>query len=77
MTTATKAGLRSALLAARRAVPLDVHRAEAEQLCSRPGDLVVGSQTVCAYLPVGAEPGSPLTLDLGLSTYYRGRPDGA
>jgi Tfp pilus assembly protein PilO len=24
----------------------------------------------------GAEPGSPLTLDLGLSTYYRARPDG-
>jgi Tfp pilus assembly protein PilO len=25
----------------------------------------------------GAEQGSPLTLDLGLSTYYRARPDGA
>lgn len=25
----------------------------------------------------GAEPGSPLTLDLGLSTYYHARPDGA
>jgi hypothetical protein len=25
----------------------------------------------------GTEPGSPLTLDLGLSTYYRARPDGA
>ena len=63
MTTATKAVLRSALLAARRAVPLDVHRAEAEQLCSRLGDLVVGFQTVCAYLPVGAEPGSPEMVD--------------
>ena len=63
MTTATKAGLRSALLVARQAVPLDVHRSEAKQLCGRLGDLVVGFQTVCAYLPVGAEPGSPEMVD--------------
>lgn len=63
MTTATKAGLRSALLVARQAVPPDVHRSEAKQLCGRLGDLVVGFQTVCAYLPVGAEPGSPEMVD--------------
>jgi len=63
VTTATKAGLRSALLVARQAVPRDVHRSEAKQLCGRLGDLVVGFQTVCAYLPVGAEPGSPEMVD--------------
>jgi 5-formyltetrahydrofolate cyclo-ligase len=44
-------------------VPLDVHRSEAKQLCGRLGDLVVGIRTVCAYLPVGAEPGSPEMVD--------------
>lgn len=63
MTTATKDGMRSALLAARRSVPADLHRAEAEQLCGHLADLVVDIRTVCAYLPVGAEPGSPRMVD--------------
>lgn len=59
----TKAQHRAALLAARRAVSDQVRKAEAEALSShvtavaRPGD------TVCAYVPVGAEPGSPELLD--------------
>ena len=55
--------MRSALLAARRAVPADLHRAEAEQLCGHLADLVVDIRTVCAYLPVGAEPGLPRMVD--------------
>jgi 5-formyltetrahydrofolate cyclo-ligase len=54
--------LRRRLTAARRAVPATVREAEAAALAvvrlplRRPG-------TVCAYWPVGAEPGSPALLD--------------
>ena len=63
MTAQTKAGIRRALISARRAVTEDVHQREAEQLCSHLADAVDEARTVCAYLPVGTEPGSPALLD--------------
>jgi len=59
----TKAELRTAILSARRAIPADVRRAESDHLrrhliaLARPGDVV------CAYVPVGSEPGSVGALD--------------
>jgi 5-formyltetrahydrofolate cyclo-ligase len=84
MSAATKANLRSELLAARRALPEALHRTESQQLCGHLGGVVEGARTVCAYLPVGSEPGSPEMLDLlsGLCAtvllpVVRTRPDGA
>ncbi|OBI50728.1 5-formyltetrahydrofolate cyclo-ligase [Mycobacterium kyorinense] len=61
MGTAGKAALRQQLLAARRAVADDVRadeaRALSEHLIGLNSDLS-SSSTVCAYVPVGAEPGS-------------------
>ena len=54
-----KAERRSAVLAARRAVPDPVHDDEARRLGAHLPDAVRGARTVCAYLPVGSEPGSP------------------
>ncbi len=54
--------LRRRLTAARRAVPVAVREAEAVALAAAP--LPLGRPgTVCAYWPVGAEPGSPALLD--------------
>jgi 5-formyltetrahydrofolate cyclo-ligase len=53
---------RRRLLAARRAVPAVVREAEAAALVATPLPLGLPS-TVCAYWPVGAEPGSPALLD--------------
>jgi 5-formyltetrahydrofolate cyclo-ligase len=68
MATASKAALREQLLAARSCVADDVRAAEArmlsEQLESRLELLVSSGSTVCAYVPVGTEPGSIETLDL-------------
>jgi 5-formyltetrahydrofolate cyclo-ligase len=58
-----KAARRTAILTARRAVPTDVHAAEAAQLRFHVGAVVRGADTVCAYVPVGSEPGSPALLD--------------
>lgn len=49
------------MLAARRAMPRALHDAEARQLCEHLPDVMAGvlrPRVVCAYLPVGAEPGS-------------------
>lgn len=57
----TKAQCRSTLLAARRAVPEAVRSDEARSLVAHLGAVVRmagGARTVCAYLPVGSEPGS-------------------
>lgn len=69
MAVGTKANLRNELIAARRAVPDVLHRAEAEKLhahlaaaVSLDGGDTAG--TVCAYYPVGSEPGSPEMLDV-------------
>ncbi len=59
-----KRELRRALLAARRAVPAPVREVEARALAAV---VLPVSGTVCAYHPVGAEPGSGTLLD-GLLT---------
>jgi 5-formyltetrahydrofolate cyclo-ligase len=53
----SKSEWRSQLLDARRAVPADVRAIEAKALAR--AVLKVSSETVCCYLPVGSEPGSP------------------
>ena len=57
-TAQVKAQYRAELLAARSAVPGPVHDAEAARLCDHLPGVVTGGGVVCAYLPVGAEPGS-------------------
>ncbi|MBU8817074.1 5-formyltetrahydrofolate cyclo-ligase [Mycolicibacterium goodii] len=59
----SKPQLRAALLQNRRSLPRDVHDAEAKALCDWLSGLVVAGQTVCAYVPVGSEPGSIGLLD--------------
>jgi 5-formyltetrahydrofolate cyclo-ligase len=59
----TKADLRAAILSARRAVPADRRRAESDALCKRLAAQAQPGQTVCAYVPVGSEPGSTAMLD--------------
>ena len=58
-----KARLRSELLEARRAVPESVRRAESGQLAGHLVDAVGEAVTVCAYAPMGTEPGSAQILD--------------
>lgn len=57
-----KWALRRRLTAARRAVPAVVREAEAAALAAARLPLVAPG-TVCAYWPVGTEPGSPALLD--------------
>ncbi|MDX1890318.1 5-formyltetrahydrofolate cyclo-ligase [Mycolicibacterium sp. 050158] len=59
----TKAQLRAEILTARRAIPADVRLAEAGALGVRLARLADGGETVCAYVPVGSEPGSVAMLD--------------
>jgi 5-formyltetrahydrofolate cyclo-ligase len=59
----TKAELRGAILAARRAVTPQLRDAEATALCAHLPGLVNNGDTVCAYVPVGSEPGSVTLLD--------------
>lgn len=59
----SKSQLRAALLQNRRRVPKDVHNAEAEALRGWLIGLGVAGKTVCAYVPVGSEPGSITLLD--------------
>jgi 5-formyltetrahydrofolate cyclo-ligase len=57
--TAGKAALRERLLAGRRSVSDDAHAQEARSLAAHIDALTInGGHTVCAYVPVGAEPGS-------------------
>ncbi|OBJ00051.1 5-formyltetrahydrofolate cyclo-ligase [Mycobacterium alsense] len=64
MAAASKAVLRGQLLAARRRVADDVRAAEARALTERLEAVVDGEGTVCAYVPVAAEPGSTEMLDV-------------
>lgn len=59
----TKAGLRRSILRARRQVPAERHRAEAEALRRHVLALAPAGTTVCAYVPVGSEPGARDSLD--------------
>lgn len=63
MSAGSKAERRAALLAARRAVPDAVHKAEALRLCEHLDTVLGPDDMVCAYLPVGTEPGSPALVD--------------
>jgi 5-formyltetrahydrofolate cyclo-ligase len=63
MAIGTKAQLREQLLSARRRVPDDVRAAEARMLSDHLELVISGPCTVCAYVPVGTEPGSVGLLD--------------
>jgi 5-formyltetrahydrofolate cyclo-ligase len=63
MATAGKAALRERLQAARRSVADDVRAGEARSLTEHLDAAVSNESTVCAYVPVGAEPGSLEMLD--------------
>jgi 5-formyltetrahydrofolate cyclo-ligase len=61
--TEGKAALRERLMAARRAVSGEVRAEQASALVDHLGGLAIDGGTVCAYVPVGAEPGSIEMLD--------------
>lgn len=67
--SAAKAELRAAILAARRAVPAHEHDADAHALVGHATTLISAGETVCAYVPVGSEPGSLALID---SLHHRG-----
>lgn len=58
-----KIEMRRAVLDRRRALPPETHRAEAAALGSHLSALVSDGDTVCAYVPVGTEPGSIEMID--------------
>ncbi|MET9228099.1 5-formyltetrahydrofolate cyclo-ligase [Lentzea sp. NPDC003310] len=59
-----KATLRSTLLASRRALPAEVRALESAALAAHVAALdVPADQTVCAFIPVGSEPGDVSWLD--------------
>jgi 5-formyltetrahydrofolate cyclo-ligase len=64
MVTDDKAVLRQRLLAARRSVGDNVRADEARSLADHVAAVVSSGSTVCAYVPVGAEPGSIEMLDV-------------
>ncbi|WP_110727433.1 5-formyltetrahydrofolate cyclo-ligase [Mycolicibacterium porcinum] len=63
VTPPTKTELRAGVLRARRALAADRRDSEAQALCRWLPSLVRDGQTVCAYVPVGSEPGSQMLLD--------------
>ncbi len=71
MATVGKAALRDRLLAARRSVPDSVRAEQDAALVAHVRGLVIEGGTVCAYVPVGAEPGSLELLDVLLGQAER------
>jgi len=59
----TKTQLRAEILAARRALAPQLHDAEAHALCEHLPTFIGTGETVCAYMPVGSEPGSAELID--------------
>jgi 5-formyltetrahydrofolate cyclo-ligase len=59
----SKPELRAEVLRARRAASPEQHRAEADALVGHLDEVARAGETVCAYVPVGFEPGSPAMLD--------------
>ena len=59
----TKAELRAEILQTRRAQTAEAHDAEALCLCEHLAAVVSAGDTVCAYVPVGSEPGSIELID--------------
>jgi 5-formyltetrahydrofolate cyclo-ligase len=64
MATASKAALREQLLAARSGVADALRASEAGKLNEHLEPTVSSGSTVCAYVPVGTEPGSVQMLDM-------------
>ncbi|MCV7102554.1 5-formyltetrahydrofolate cyclo-ligase [Mycobacterium palustre] len=64
MTAASKTALRDRLLGSRAGVADAVRAAEARMLSDHLGRTVSSGTTVCAYVPVGTEPGSIEMLDV-------------
>jgi 5-formyltetrahydrofolate cyclo-ligase len=67
MATTAKAALRERLLAARRLVTDAVRADEARSLTEHVAAVVDSGSTVCAYVPIGTEPGSVAMLDVVLA----------
>jgi 5-formyltetrahydrofolate cyclo-ligase len=63
VTSPTKAELRAEILTARRSLPPQLHDAEAHALCGHLPALIGDGETICAYVPVGSEPGSAELID--------------
>jgi 5-formyltetrahydrofolate cyclo-ligase len=59
----TKTELRADILLARRTLAPHVHDAEAHALSAHLPGFIGGGETVCAYVPVGSEPGSAELID--------------
>jgi len=67
----TKTELRAEILLARRTLAPQLHDAEAHALCGHLPALIGGGETVCAYVPVGSEPGSAELIDSLLGRQVR------
>ncbi|MGE2713923.1 5-formyltetrahydrofolate cyclo-ligase [Mycolicibacterium litorale] len=67
MTTPTKAELRAELLRARRKAAAESRKRDAAALAGHLAGIAAAGRTVCAYVPVGSEPGSLTLLDRLLS----------
>lgn len=63
MTSPTKSELRAQVLRARRTVTPEAHEREAAALAAHLAGIAAPGATVCAYAPIGSEPGSPAMLD--------------
>jgi 5-formyltetrahydrofolate cyclo-ligase len=64
----SKSELRETILRTRRSLAPEQRKAEADALCSAIGGALSGDQTVCAYVPIGSEPGSVEMLDAMVAT---------
>ena len=67
----TKTELRAEILLPRRTLAPQLHDAEAHALCGHLPALIGGGETVCAYVPVGSEPGSAELIDSLLGRQVR------
>jgi len=63
VTGPTKTELRAEILLARRTLAPQLHDAEAYALCGHLTAFIGDGETVCAYVPVGSEPGSAELID--------------
>ncbi len=63
VTGPTKIELRAEILLARRTLAPQLHDAEAHALCGHLPAFIGGGETVCAYVPIGSEPGSDELID--------------
>jgi 5-formyltetrahydrofolate cyclo-ligase len=63
VTGPTKTALRAEILLARRTLAPQLHDAEAHALCGHLPAFIGGGETVCAYVPIGSEPGSDELID--------------